>query len=299
MVACSKRYPCIVTELIMRKASINIANKKGNRAITFVCQMGPLKTLEFLIANGAETEFFNINGDTPLLIACRNGQCEVAKLLLQYYNKDYILFRAKIDGFDALFASVEQNRSDCVKLILDNGVPVDEKTDSTNEILAESTPLHLAAYYGRYESAKVLLDYCADTNARNINKMTPLHLAVMRNHVKIVELLMKYNANPNVYDMVGNAPASYTRNKNIIDILSNPLVEQIHKICSTPLQNLNIKINDLKEILLNKSFVLGINTAKTVFSNALDKKGRSPLTTAIIYSNIDVVEILAIIGVDP
>ena len=100
--------------------------------------------MEFLIANGAETEFFNINGDTPLLIACRNGQCEVAKLLLQYYNKDYILFRAKIDGFDALFASVEQNRTDCVKLILDNGVPVDEKTDSTNEILAESTPLHLA-----------------------------------------------------------------------------------------------------------------------------------------------------------
>jgi ankyrin repeat domain-containing protein 17 len=97
MVACSKRYPCIVTELIKRKASINIANKKGNRAITFVCQMGPLKTLEILIANGAETEFFNINGDTPLLIACRNGQCEVAKLLLQYYNKEYILFRAKID----------------------------------------------------------------------------------------------------------------------------------------------------------------------------------------------------------
>ena len=299
MVACSKRYPCIVTELIKRKASINIANKKGNRAITFVCQMGPLKTLEILIANGAETEFFNINGDTPLLIACRNGQCEVAKLLLQYYNKEYILFRAKIDGFDALFASVEQNRPDCVKLILDNGVPVDEKTDTNNEILAESTPLHLAAYYGRYESAKVLLDYGSDTNAKNINRMTPLHLAVMRNHEKIVELLIKYNANSNVYDMVGNTPASYTRNKNIIYILSNPLVEQIHKICCTPLQNLNIKINDLKEILLNKSFVLGINNAKTVLSNALDKKGRSPLTTAIIYSNIEVVEILAKIGVDP
>jgi hypothetical protein len=174
-----------------------------------------------------------------------------------------------------------------------------KKTDTNNEILAESTPLHLAAYYGRYESAKVLLDYGSDTNAKNINRMTPLHLAVMRNHEKIVELLIKYNANSNVYDMVGNTPASYTRNKNIIYILSNPLVEQIHKICCTPLQNLNIKINDLKEILLNKSFVLGINNAKTVLSNALDKKGRSPLTTAIIYSNIEVVEILAKIGVDP
>ena len=149
IVACSKRYPCIVTELIKRKASINFANKKGNRALSFVCQMGPVKTMEFLIANGAETEFFNINGDTPLLIACRNGQCEVAKLLLQYYDKDFILFRAKIDGFDALFASVEKNRFDCVKVILENDVDVNEKTDTNNEIIAESTPLHLAAYYRR------------------------------------------------------------------------------------------------------------------------------------------------------
>ena len=88
---------------------------------------------------------------------------------MQYYNKEYILFRAKIDGFDALFASVESNKPDCVRLILENGVPVDEKTDSNNEILVESTPLHLAAYYGRYESAKVLLEFGADTNARDVN----------------------------------------------------------------------------------------------------------------------------------
>ena len=108
---------------------------------------------------------------------------------MQYYNKDFILFRAKIDGFDALFASVEKNRFDCVKVILENGVDVNEKTDTNNEIIAESTPLHLAAYYGRYESAKVLLEFGADTNARDVNNMTPLHLAVMRNHVKIVELM--------------------------------------------------------------------------------------------------------------
>ena len=299
IVACSKRYPCIVTELIKRKASINFANKKGNRALSFVCQMGPVKTMEFLIANGAETEFFNVNGDTPLLIACRNGQCEVAKLLLQYYNKDFILFRAKIDGFDALFASVEKNRFDCVKVILENGVDVNEKTDANNEIIAESTPLHLAAYYGRYESAKVLLEFGADTNARDVNNMTPLHLAVMRNHVKIVELLISFNANTSVFDKIGNTPVSYTRNKTIIDLISNPLVEQIHKICATPLQKLNIKSNDLKEILVNKSFVLGITDAKTILSKAINQKGMSPLTTAIIYSNIDVVEILTKIGVEP
>ena len=129
--------------------------------------------------------------------------------------------------------------------------------------------------------------------------MTPLHLAVMRNHVKIVELLMKFNANPNLYDNIGNTPVSYTRNKTIIDLISNPLVEQIHKICSTPLQNLNIKSDELRDILLNKSFVLGINDPKTILSNATNQKGMSPLTTAIIYSNIDVVEILVKIGVDP
>ena len=121
----------------------------------------------------------------------------------------------------------------------------------------------------------------------------------MRNHVKIVELLLSFNANPSLFDKIGNTPVSYTRNKKIIDLISNPLVEQIHKICSTPLQKLNIKPNDLKEILINKSFVLGINDAKTILSEAINQKCLSPLTTAIIYSNIDVVEILAKIGVDP
>ena len=153
---------------------------------------------------------------------------------------------------------LQSNKPDCVRLMLENGVPVDEKTDANNEILVESTPLHLAAYYGRYESAKVLLEFGADTNARDVNNMTPLHIASMRNHIKIIELLISSNANPCVFDMIGNTPASYTRNKAIIDLISNPLVEQIHKICSTPLQKLNIKADDLREILLNKSYVLGM-----------------------------------------
>ena len=96
----------------------------------------------------------------------------------------------------------------------------------------------------------------------------------MRNHVKIVELLLSFNANPSLFDKIGNTPVSYTRNKKIIDLISNPLVEQIHKICSTPLQKLNIKPNDLKEILINKSFVLGINDAKTILSEAINFSSR-------------------------
>lgn len=299
IVACSKRYPCIVNELVERGASIDFANKKGNRAVSAVCQMGPLKTMEFLIAHGAETTFYNTNKDTPLLLACRNGQTDVAKLLLQYYDNEFILFRASIDGFDALFASVEADRPECVRLMLENGVPVDEKTDKDNEILQEATPLHLAAYYGRYESAKVLLEFGADTNARDVNEMTPLHIAVMRNQKQIVELLIKENANPNAFDKVGNTPASFTSNREILDILINPVSEHLHKICSTPLSTLKIKVDELRDILMNKSFINGVTSAKDVLSKAVNQKGVSPLTTAIIYSNIDLVNILKDIEIDP
>jgi ankyrin repeat protein len=39
-VAYAKRYPCIIGELLTRQADANLANEKGNRPLTAVCQMG-------------------------------------------------------------------------------------------------------------------------------------------------------------------------------------------------------------------------------------------------------------------
>jgi uncharacterized protein len=58
------------------------------------------------------------------------------------------------------------------------------------------TPLHLAAFFGQLETARMLLDRGAKVQALSINAMrnTPLHAAVARSHAEVAELLIASGA---------------------------------------------------------------------------------------------------------
>ncbi|HXP83448.1 MAG TPA: ankyrin repeat domain-containing protein [Bryobacteraceae bacterium] len=58
------------------------------------------------------------------------------------------------------------------------------------------TPLHLAAFFGKEEAARLLLNKGAQTAARSTNAMqnTPLHAAAAGKHVALVKLLLERGA---------------------------------------------------------------------------------------------------------
>jgi ankyrin repeat protein len=56
------------------------------------------------------------------------------------------------------------------------------------------TPLHFAAYSGNLAAAKVLLDYGADPNSREVEgRRTPLHFAAVAGHTDVAKLLLANN----------------------------------------------------------------------------------------------------------
>jgi ankyrin repeat protein len=241
----------------------------------------------------------NRNGDTPLLLACRNGQSDVAKLLLDYCDSDFVHFRAEIDGFDALFASVESDRPDCVRLIHEYGVSLEERTSEDNAILRSATPLHLAAYYGRHSSAQLLLQLGADPNSRDANGMTPLHIAVLRKHHPIIELLINKKADPFIVDKSGNPPASFARDPKVLALLVNPLTAPLHELCAIrPRSSSGFTIDEVQDLLTTKAAVPGLTNPATVIADARDHRGMSPLATAVVHGNFEVVEILLSLGLD-
>lgn len=68
------------------------------------------------------------------------------------------------------------------------------------------TPLHWAAYSGRTETVKPLVEAGADINSRNEDGLTPLHVAASRGHLDFIKFLIKNypireeidDSNPNI-----------------------------------------------------------------------------------------------------
>jgi ankyrin repeat protein len=66
-----------------------------------------------------------------------------------------------------------------------------------------TTPLHLAALYGRGGAVRVLLGFHADVSARDDNGDTPLHLAAAKGWQDVAVLLLASHADVNARDAHG------------------------------------------------------------------------------------------------
>ncbi len=196
--ACAKKYPCIIEELLDCGADVNAVNLKGNPPMYPVCQVGPLKVAEMLLIRNASADVMNANGDTLVLIATRNGQAEILELLLRYVGKVFAGHKAHIDGFNAVFASVEANRVNCIDVLHRYRMDYSQRTAKDNAILADATPLHLAAYYNRVEACQKLMEIGVEIDAESgddILRTTPLQIATIQGNLEIAKMLVAAGAN--------------------------------------------------------------------------------------------------------
>ncbi|XP_061414408.1 GA-binding protein subunit beta-1 isoform X1 [Lethenteron reissneri] len=100
-----------------------------------------------------------------------------------------------VDLGKRLLMAARNGEDDEVRSLMTNGAPF------TTDWLGTS-PLHLAAQYGHYTTAEVLLRAGVSRDARTKVDKTPLHMAASEGHVNIVELLIKNGAEVNAKDML-------------------------------------------------------------------------------------------------
>ena len=65
-----------------------------------------------------------------------------------------------------------------------------------------TSPLHLAAQYGHYTTAEMLLRAGISRDAKTKVDRTPLHIAAQEGNTAIVQLLISNGADVNAKDMV-------------------------------------------------------------------------------------------------
>jgi ankyrin repeat protein len=134
----------------------------------------------------------NADGLSPVLYALYNGKSELVEPLLEA--------NPPLDVFDS--AAVGRTRGLEELLEAEPGLAKEWSTDGF-------TALHLAAFFGQEDAAKILLERGAEVNlvARNANiHVTPLHSAAAGSHAEIVKLLLEHGADPNAAQDGGFTP---------------------------------------------------------------------------------------------
>jgi ankyrin repeat protein len=131
------------------------------------------------------------------------------------------------DGVSALLQARYRFRLDLVEALLEAGPELDVfeaaalgRTDRLRELVAHDpglvrtwspdgfTPLHLAAFFGHEEGARLLIEHGSDVNAvaRNTMAVQPLHSAAAAGQAGIARALLEAGADANARQQSGFVP---------------------------------------------------------------------------------------------
>jgi uncharacterized protein len=107
------------------------------------------------------------------------------------------------DGFTALHLAAFFGKTEVTRILLDAGARVD--TYTTNDFANQ--PLHAAAAGRHIEVCRLLLAAGADVNATQHGGFAPLHEAAQAGDAELVELFLSAGADPTVSVEPGGSPA--------------------------------------------------------------------------------------------
>jgi len=133
------------------------------------------------------------DGATPLALAARIGEAELAQSLLA---RGADPAHTDAEGWTALHWAVHEKREAAVRVLLDHDGAAGVNTPDA----AGTTPLMHAAEAGSEALARLLLERGADTNAVNRDGLSALTLAATGGHAGVLQILLDAGARVDMTD---------------------------------------------------------------------------------------------------
>lgn len=186
---------------------MQIEDRRRHEIIEAVKSGAADRVAELLAADAGLIGVRTDGGESLLLTAVYYGARPVVDLLLSRGVRLDIFEAAAVGDADRLRAHLEAH------------------PESVNDFSHDGwTPLHLAAFFGREEAARTLLEAGADVTlrARNRQANTPLHAALASRKTALAKLLLEHGAEQDVPDDSGYTPlllAAGNGNRSMVEEL--------------------------------------------------------------------------------
>ncbi|ETV94740.1 hypothetical protein, variant [Aphanomyces invadans] len=149
-------------------------------ALVPAAHFGHIDVVNLLLAHGADANYANQKGTTPLMRAAQEGQAAVVKALL---NKHADANAANMEGMTALMLASQRGHADIADILISAGALVDKQTRQG------STALLLAAKRGHAGAITTLLTAGADMFLKDERDKTALDNAARRGNDELIRIL--------------------------------------------------------------------------------------------------------------
>uniref|UniRef100_A0A5S6QKX3 Poly [ADP-ribose] polymerase n=1 Tax=Trichuris muris TaxID=70415 RepID=A0A5S6QKX3_TRIMR len=299
----------LINLLIENGANVNLLDGLGQTSLHRCTKLNLPEACKLLLDKGVDASIVNLHG----LTACQLATGATAELIGEHPAVVSKSTRRSIER--QMLEASKAGDLQSVKRIVQHSADSDSVLNCRDVDGRNSTPLHFAAGYNRFDVVKFLVESGANLHARDKGGLEPLHNACSYGHYEVTDLLIKNGADVNACDLWKFTPLHEAAANGKFDICKLLLAHGAD--CSltnrdgeTPLDLVKDSSSDVADLLRGDVAILEaakrgevdklrkLVTADNV--NCHDVKGRNstPLHLAAGYNNYEAAEFLIEKGAD-
>ncbi len=200
-----------VTVLLANGADVNAKNSNGDTALILSALKGHMDCMKALIANGASMNAKNSNGDTALIMSASKGHMDCIWTLIA---NGADVNAKNINGDTALIISTLKGDMDCMRALIANGADVNVKNNDGD------TALIISALKGEMGCMRALIINGAGVNAKNTAGDTALIISALKGDMDCTSTLIAFGADVNAKNINGDTALMVAAKNGRTDVLN-------------------------------------------------------------------------------
>ncbi len=271
-------------------ANVNFRDKSGWTPLMYAVRSGCLESVDKLIKAKANVDSQDEEGLTALMIASNGGYQEIIQTLVDEGRADVNLCDDR--GYSAITFAFENEFEEIVAFLIEKGANVDLVSDDKSRALIDF------AMNGHIDFVESFLIDGADINYQNEGGKTALMMAIENGHTNIANFLIDKGADINLLDKSGWTSlmfAVYRGNLSLVESIADK-VDNINSLNKQKKSALDIAVlywrKEAAEVLLtkgahSKNKVIEYGYAKGYDIDMLYSNGESEIAENLISKGLD------------